>query len=329
MSEVYTINDFITEYGSYQYSKDQYDILKESCELKLMNSWLESYNYMKEHEEVIEQYGTMFTECKDEQVALVEAAYNDKFAALVNRVLNGISKFIKKAIRILHIIGSKLKGQDKNLKEFKKIVISNELVGDIFTESKHFIKGDLFNRLTIMVKDLGIKFDDEVSADDKKLCQLIFYVAYSDDIKLEPFLPLKKPIKLGNNTYSKKPIFPENYIATLCEKAINSSTSDGAKAFRAELNSMIDKGTKDLSFYMKDDYNVKKTIENLNAIQKKCEDEKWEGFQEMEELNINLATVYQLAATTLEVFTTLVSVRVDLQSALSVVIKNKGGNENA
>ena len=108
MNTSYTIRDFITEYSNVEYTKEYYDILKESVELECAETYIASQKYIQENANIVDRFDGVFCESVEmyDLYEITEAAEEKKenifkkiygfFKKLLTRFVNALKKLWRK-----------------------------------------------------------------------------------------------------------------------------------------------------------------------------------------------------------------------------------------
>ena len=100
MANTMTLGEYFKEAEVYEYSKEYFDIVKESIEIDLLALYLENHEYMEEcvewGEEIHESISSMFMEDGNEEVK--EETITGKARAFFEKIWSGIIKILKAII---------------------------------------------------------------------------------------------------------------------------------------------------------------------------------------------------------------------------------------
>lgn len=324
MGNVYTIGDFLTECRAYPYSKENYEIMKEAYEISLMEKWLSSQKYMKEHEE-LKQYDGMFLESStDDHLDLITESIKDRAVALVKKIAGGFRKLIEMIIKAFRKIGEKLRGQDKEVKALLAKTITKEQADEIVKRVEAWINSDSnLKVLHIASKSMNnVKFDSKVKIHEEgQKIQHYFYTAFSPEIEVRSYID-------NENNFGGNPALPllsAEEVAKLLTSASNVFKTGDLNAFDEEYRKMTnitDETTKTFTIYAADDSAIKKVMEDLNAIK---------DFPEMNDsiddkaldFNNALIRVKSQAARTLAAYVSIINLRINIQQVLGEVLNEE------
>ena len=174
-----TIGEFLKECEAYPYSRERYEIVKESIEIDLMSLYLENYEYIKECKEYDEEIheSVMFTEATEEVA-------EDKAESLIKKIWNGILKILKALARpfvaiagfvktMIDRIRNKAPVSEKKateiIKTIPEIVKDDPDISEKFNKIIfEFIKGNKELYESIKNQDSNVKYKDSDTGADVK-----------------------------------------------------------------------------------------------------------------------------------------------------------------
>ena len=123
MANTMTLGEYFKEAEAYEYSKEYFDIIKETTELDLIALYLENYDYMQERIEYGEEIheSVMFTEATEE----VKECFFKK-------IWNGILKILKALVKPFMALYTFLKNIfiNKEAEEKKRIAKAEKLIAE-------------------------------------------------------------------------------------------------------------------------------------------------------------------------------------------------------
>lgn len=118
--KVLTLGDFIKEASVFQYTKEYYELVKESAELELMGTYIDSFDFMTENAEmdivVHESVSNLFMEA-DNKGAIDSVKINAVKQSFMKRIIAGIKKILKVIARPFRAIASMLGAVIKKLQK--------------------------------------------------------------------------------------------------------------------------------------------------------------------------------------------------------------------
>ena len=105
-----TIGEFLKECEAHPYSRERYEIVKESIEIDLMSLYLENYEYIKECKEYDEEIheSVMFTEATEgkESVKIDDSKINEAKEGFFKRIWRLIVRIFKKILASFNAMGT-------------------------------------------------------------------------------------------------------------------------------------------------------------------------------------------------------------------------------
>lgn len=136
-----TFSEFAYECINYGHSQENYDIMKESAELSLMNQYIENQQFNAENSAMLESYEGFFTESTSENnIQILTESFAEKAKSLGKKIANGFKKLLDTVIKFFKNIVAKLTNNENGVKDLFKCLenakYSPELLNDLGNELK-------------------------------------------------------------------------------------------------------------------------------------------------------------------------------------------------
>lgn len=122
-----TFNDFMLECATYEYSKENYELMKECSELVLMEQYIENQRFYVENVAELTTEAT-FTEgyfaesVSDEKIQAITESFGEKIGKAADTIIKGIKNLIARIVKFFRSLSAKFSNTSKEgIELYKKL----------------------------------------------------------------------------------------------------------------------------------------------------------------------------------------------------------------
>lgn len=203
MDNTCTLGQFITECENFKYSKEYFEMLKECMEIKLAEQYIESCNYIKEHESLLESFNGYFCEAdsKSDTDANIDAKKENLFKRFITWVKNLLIKFKNGIVNLWNKIFKKNnKAVEEKINKFvkelsntpDKFVMVDQAIkaADEIISKYEYVYGLQLTKIT------DYKYDGFIKEKDKEKFYYLMTLAFENNLYIKRHIGGKENIFL-------------------------------------------------------------------------------------------------------------------------------------